>query len=130
MTIALRRAPAVVLGLVLAAAVGVVAAYVREDGWQVALVFAAAAAPALIGALWTLVPGQSATLPDNPEDSVEFHWLQRASSGAFFDLVTALGVVTAASAVLETDLVPLVVFLVLAMADMAVRYLIIARAQR
>ncbi|MEK8070037.1 hypothetical protein [Rhodococcoides navarretei] len=131
MRVALPRVPAAVLGIALAAVVGVVAASVRDDGgWQVALVFAAATAPALVGAMWTLVPQRSPKMPENPEDSVEFQWLQQASSGAFFDLLIALGVATAASAILDTELVPVVAFLALAMADVAVRYLVLSRTQR
>lgn len=131
MRVALSRVPAVVLGIALAAGVGIVAASVREDGgWQVGLVFAAAVAPALVGAMWTLVPQRSPKMPENPEDSVEFQWLQHASSGAFFDLMIALGLASAASAILDTELVPVVAFLVLAMADVAVRYLVVSRTQR
>ena len=56
-------------------------------------------------------------------------WVTQATSGAFLDLVFALGIATTATAVLDTDAVPTVAFLVIAMADSAARYAILQRRE-
>ncbi len=117
----IRRSIAVVLGSVVAVLIGVVAGLARsatQDGF----VFATATAPILIGALWTLLPGGAPEGPEHREDTVEYEWMLQASSGTFLDLVLALGAAVTVASVLGVDDVPAAMFLVLAMADFAVRY--------
>ena len=68
------------------------------------------------------------------EDDVEQVWMQRATSGAFLDVVTVLGLATAVVSVTRLgDVSPsLLLLLVLggAMADAGVRYAVTARLSR
>lgn len=124
-----------VLVLALAATLlcaGLAATLTGEDDERLLtfVVFAVATGPVLVGGAWALVPDPAA--PDGPEhveESVEHSWLERASAGAFTDLLTAMGLALAARYVLGAPDVPLVVFVVLGMGDVAVRYLVLSRRE-
>lgn len=118
------------VGTALAAVTGGVAVYLRNDA-QPAVLFLAFA----IGTLPVWVGLASAFLvhntraPEHNEDSAEVQWLNRAASGAFFDLLLALGLSTAATSIADIDSVPTVVFVVLAMGDWALRYFLLQRRE-
>jgi len=94
------------------------------------VVFALTVGPVGVGGAWGLVPDASRpTAPEHSEDTIEQAWIQRASSGAFLDLVTAMGLSLAATSVLKVSQVPVLVFLVLAMLDMSTRLFVLSRRE-
>lgn len=116
-----RWAVSLVVGAALALATGVGAAWAQTDGWDGlrTTVFALATAPCWIALVLMVV--SPTDRPSHDEDSVESQWLATAASGAFLDLVVALGLATAAASLLDVAPVPTVVFLVLALLDVTVR---------
>ena len=120
---------AAAVGITLAAATGTIAAYAQTGGMDTLrlVTFGVMSLPCWLG----LVKLRSSTdeRPDHHEDSVEMQWVTQATSGAFLDLVFALGIATTATAVLGTEAVPTVAFLVIAMADSAARYAILQRRE-
>ncbi|WP_186627719.1 hypothetical protein [Rhodococcus sp. BP22] len=121
-----RRSIAVVVGSALAVIVGVVAASLRGET-VAGIVFFAAIAPISVGALWVLLPGGAPEAPEHPEDTVEHEWMLRASSGAFLDVLIAMGLAVSVASVLDVEQVPLVLFVVLSMADFAIRFWTVQR---
>ncbi len=118
-------------GLGLTVLVAAVAASTRaSDPLLTFVVFAVSVGPVLVGGAWVLVPdpGRPAAL-EHDEDTVERSWVHRASSGAFPDLLTALGLSLAVTTVLRAPEPPLVVFVVLAMVDFLIRYAVMARRE-
>ena len=124
-----RWALIIAIGTVLTMAVAVLAALTRGDHpWLTFVVFAATTAPILFGGAWVLVPDPGRVDPvTHSEDTVEHAWSQLAASGAFLDLITAMGLALAAQSVLGTKALPHVVFLVLGMADFSLRYAVLRR---
>ncbi len=120
---------AAAVAVVLAAVTGTVAAYAQTGGMdQLRLVtFAVMSLPCWIG-LVTLLRADDEG-PEHAEDSVEMQWITQATSGAFLDLLLVLGIATTATAVLGTEAVPTVAFLVIAMVDAAARYGIVQRRE-
>lgn len=120
---------AAVPALVAALAVGAGAAAVRTDAPDSVTfaVFAAITFPFVL-ALGALLL-DSTEHPEQHEDSIERQWTTRASSGAFFDTVTAMGLTVFATSVLDTRGVPLWLFVVLAMADFSVRLVLLRRRE-
>jgi fatty acid desaturase len=116
-----RRVLAVLGAVLLALGTGALAAWAQTGGWDAprGVVFAALSAPVWLAL--ALVVSSPDERPEHHEDSVEAQWLTTAASGAFLDLLTVLGLATAATAVLDVDSVPSVFFVVLAMVDVAVR---------
>lgn len=117
------------VGIALAALTGTVAAYAQTGGMDgLRLVtFAVMSLPCWIGLVSLL--RSTGERPAHDEESVETQWITRATSGAFLDLLLVLGVATTATAVLGTDAVPTVAFVVVAMADAAARYAILMRQE-
>lgn len=120
---------AAVPALVVALAVGAGAAAVRTDASDgvTFAVFAALTFPFAL-ALGALLLDRTEH-PEQHEDSIERQWTTRASSGAFFDLVTALGLTLFATSVLDTGGAPLWIFVVLGLADFTVRHSVIRRRE-
>lgn len=87
--------------------------------------------------LGTLAPwaglGYLVAAPDqrvpHQEDTVESEWLQQATSGAFLDLFIALGVTTAITSIADLEPLDPAYFLVLGMADVALRYGLLQRRE-
>ncbi|MFC6147093.1 hypothetical protein [Corynebacterium nasicanis] len=83
------------LGLVLAALIGALGTVInsQDSTWLVASVFALTSLPVTLALTWVLLVDRSTLTGalDNPEDSVESHWLNRAARGAFFDIMTVAG---------------------------------------
>ena len=117
------------IGVAAAAVTGGIAAWFTTEGDPTLrfIVFAVMTLPVGIGA-GALLLAPTAT-PEHHEDSVESAWMTQASSGAFLDLLLALGLATTATAVLDTAPVPTVVFCVLGMADVALRYALLQRKE-
>ena len=117
------------VGVALAALTGTIAAYAQTGGADTLrlVTFGVMSLPCWLGLLWLAVAEDES--PEHHEDSVEMQWITQATSGAFLDLLLVLGIATTATAVLGTDAVPTVAFLVVAMADCAARYAILQRRQ-
>ena len=116
--------------LLLALGVGLLAARLRtdaSDGVEFA-VFAAMTFPFLL-AFGAILLDRSPAGPEQQEDSIERQWTTRASSGAFFDTVIAMGLTTFATSVLDTSGAPLWIFVVLALADFSTRLAILQRRE-
>ncbi len=116
-----RWSVALAVGLLLATATGLLAARAQGDGRDALLtvVYALVTAPCWVALV--LVLTSPSGRPEHDEDSVETQWLATAASGAFLDLLIALGLATTATSVLDVAPVPTVVFLGLAMLDVTVR---------
>ena len=116
--------------LVLALGIGAGAAWVRTDAPDSVTfaVFAAVSFPFLL-AFGALFLDRTEASPEQHEDSIESQWATRASSGAFYDTVSAMGLTLFATSVLDTDDIPLLVFVVLALADFSVRLAILRRRE-
>ena len=117
------------LALVLAAAVGATAAWVRTDAPDdvTFAVFAAVTFPFVL-ALGGILLDRTEN-PEHHEDSIERQWTTRASSGAFFDTITAMGFAAFATATLDTSGVPLWVFIILGLADFSARTAVLQRKE-
>ncbi|MCD4526448.1 hypothetical protein [Nocardioides sp. cx-173] len=126
---ATRWATAVGCGLGAAAAVGSLAAWARDDASDgiTFAVFALLTLP-FVTALAALLLDRTPR-PERDEDSIESQWATRASSGAFYDTIAAMGLATVASSVLDTDSVPIWVFLVLGLLDMCARLVLLGRRE-
>ena len=87
---------------------GGVAAAVRDDAPDTVTfaVFAAMTLP-FIAALVAIVLDRTEH-PEQAEDSIECQWATRASSGAFYDTMVAMGLATFATSVLDTASLPAV----------------------
>ncbi len=124
-----------VLGTFLAVATAVLAAALTsEDAERRAItfvVFVVIVGPVFYGLLAILVADPEAE-PDpvtHEDETVEHAWLQRACARAFTDLITFMGLSTAAHYVVATPMLPTQVFLVVGMLDAAVRFLILRHRQ-
>ncbi len=124
-----RWALTIVIGATLTVTVALLAALTGDqDRWLTFTVFAATTSPVLFGGTWILLPDPDRSDPvTHSEDTVEHEWTQRSASGAFLDLIVALGLALAVQSLLDTPALPLQVFLVLGMADFMVRYGVLRR---
>jgi hypothetical protein len=94
------------------------------------VVFAVTTAPLFIGGAWALIPHPSGpSRPEHADESIEHSWFERASSGAFADLLTAMGLALAAKYVLGAPDVPLELLVVLGLADAGLRLLVLSRRE-
>lgn len=126
---------AIPAGLVLAVAVGVIAATMWDaptPPFVVGVGFTVVTLPALVGLVWAFVVDR-ATLRgaiDRPEESIEGAWYDRAAQGAFSDtlLITGLGTTFFAITSIRIDmLIALIGVLVVAMGSCGIRYVIARR---
>ncbi len=117
------------VGVVLAALTGTFAAYAQTGGMDTLrlVTFGVMSLPVWFGLVSLLRSADER--PAHDEESVEMQWITQATSGAFLDLLFALGIATTATAVLGTEPVPTVAFIVIAMADSAARYAILQRRE-
>ena len=129
-----RHVAAVLTGLVIAAALGLLAGVLGDDGefWLRTVVFAACAVGPAYGLGWLVflsgsVDGEAV---ERPEETVEQQWWHRSASASFLDVVVVAGVGTTALAVTGLEVAAttaLAALLVLAMADVAVRLAVLRR---
>lgn len=119
------------VGLPAAIGIGAIAATFNDGPFLVTLVvFALAALPATWG-IGLAVFGDVSP-PEFGEETIEHNWMHRAAFRAFFDLITGIGVLLAVLVIF--DLEPgtqflLVVVLLLAWLDVAVRYWLLRRRE-
>ncbi|CAB4912311.1 unannotated protein [freshwater metagenome] len=120
---------AIAAGVLGACAVGGVAAAVRDDAPDTVTfaVFAAMTLP-FVAALVAIALDRTEH-PEQAEDSIESQWATRASSGAFYDTLVAMGLATFATSVLDTASLPLWLFVLLGLADMATRLVLLQRRE-
>lgn len=117
------------VGVIGACTVGGIAAAVRDDAPDTVTfaVFAAMTLP-FIAALVAIALDRT-DYPERDEDSIESQWTTRASSGAFYDTIVAMGLATFATSVLDTASLPLWIFVLLGLADMSVRLVLLQRRE-
>jgi len=119
------------LGVPMAIGIGALAATFNEGPTLVTTVaFTLATMPASVG-IWMIVFRPPST-PEYHEDTVEHRWMSRATSGAFLDLVTGLGVLLTVISVFDLEIgsqLVLVVLLLAAGADVFTRYAVLRRRE-
>jgi hypothetical protein len=121
-------------GLALAAALGLVAAYLREEQfWLVFGVFTACFLSPCIGLAWLLAgPGRDVSVDPYADENVETRWLEKAAAGALFDLVPAVGISLAATSLLGLELsgdLALLGVILFAFVDGGLRYVLLSRRE-
>ena len=124
-----RLAIAGVAGLLGACAVGGVAALARDDAADSVTfaVFGALSLP-FIAALVAI--GLDRTdYPERDEASIESQWTTRASCGAFYDTMIAMGLATFATSVLDTASLPVWLFVALGLTDVTTRLVLLQRRE-
>lgn len=119
----------VAVGAAVAAAVGLVAATVRDDAPDAVTfgVFAAMSLPFVVALV--AIALDRTEHPEQAEDSIESQWTTRASSGAFYDTIVAMGLATFATSLLDTGSLPLWIFVLLGLADMSTRMVLLQRRE-
>lgn len=132
------RAPAGAYALMLAtalvgaAAVGGIASLARpENPWLAFAVFAGCTlVPMAMLGWFVFVSRYMVQEEPHAEDSVEHRWYEQATSGAFHDIITMAGIGLLALSVIQLEVTGSTVLLwvlVLAAADVAVRYQVLKR---
>lgn len=120
-----------IVGIPSAIGIGALAATFNDGPFVVTLVvFALATLPATWGLGLILL--SDIPPPEYGEDTIEHTWMTRAATGAFLDMVTALGVLVTVVIVLDLEIsadLSLVAVLILAMVDVASRYWILRRRE-
>jgi hypothetical protein len=121
-------------GLLVAAAVGLGAALLRpEDFWLVFGVFAACSLAPCVGLAWMLVgAGRKVPVDARAEENVETRWIEKAASGALFDVLMAAGLLAGAIAVFGLDVPADVVLLgvwAFALIDGGLRFALLRRRE-
>lgn len=129
-----RYAAAVALALVLAGGLGLLAAQFRPEApWLTAGVFAACTSGPAYALGWVLlVRDRVVQRTAHEEEDVEGQWLQRAAAGALWDVLVVLGLSASVLAITGLELLAadaLAVVAAVLMADVAVRYAVIARRE-
>ena len=130
-----RHVAAVLTGLLVATAIGLLAGLFADDRfWLHVAVFAAFTSGPAYGLGWLVFLSRVAD-PEpvaRPEETVEHDWWQRSSAGSFTDLVVVAGLVTGALAVtgLRVDATLLLAGVIaLALADVTVRFTVLSRRE-
>jgi hypothetical protein len=121
-------------GLVLAAALGLTAAVLRDEQfWLVFGVFTACFLSPCIGLAWLVVgPARGVSVDPHAEENVESRWIEKAASGALFDLLPAAGITLAAMSLLGLELPGDLVLLgvvAFALVDGGLRYVLLSRRE-
>jgi hypothetical protein len=122
------------VGLLVAAAIGLVAALLRpEDFWLVFGVFTACSLGPAIGLAW-LVVGRGRSVPEDPhaEENVESRWFHKAATATLLDLLMVIGLLAGALSVTRLDLPADLVLLGVwgfAVADGGLRFAVLRRRE-
>jgi hypothetical protein len=125
----------VALALLGAAGIGAVAGSFNPDHFVLTAAVFGAGTIAPLGALgWLLfVAPKSAPQDRNAAENVERRWAEQAAARAFADILALIGlglaVISIAGIVLDTQLVLMAVVIV-AMVDVALRYVVLERRDR
>ncbi|SOD94970.1 hypothetical protein [Blastococcus haudaquaticus] len=131
-----RHVAAVLTGLVIAAALGLLAGVFGNDDefWLRTGVFAACAVGPAYGVGWLVFLSGTADTEEvaRPEETVEQQWWHRSASASFLDVLVVAGVGTTALATTGLEVAAttaLGALLVVAMADVAVRLAVLRRRE-
>jgi hypothetical protein len=121
-------------GMLLAAGLGLAVALFRDEQfWLVFGVFTACFLAPCFGLSWLVLGAGRRVTPDpNVEENVESRWMDKAASGALFDLLPAAGITAGAVGLFELDLdagLALLGVVAFALVDGALRYLLLARRE-
>lgn len=86
--------------------------------------------PVVSGTIWFILVDRTSLTdaPDDPESSIEGKWYTRATAGAFWDLLAAIGIGAGAYAIFDIPLSTESAFMILfglALADVFLRYQVI-----
>lgn len=126
-------AKAIAFGVVVAGSLGVLAAVVRAGNfWLATGVFAICLLGPAIGFGMLAFLGVDGPDEDHPEQSIERRWLDKATSGAFVDVLVASGVALTIVSVFDLAVDgsdTLLAVVVLAMFSPFVRYVVISRRE-
>jgi hypothetical protein len=122
------------VGLLAAAGLGLGAALTRpENLWLVFGVFTACCLGPCVGLAWlTVGAGRRVEIDARAEENVETRWIEKAASGALFDLLLAAGLLAGAMSLLSFELPGDGVLLgiwALALTDGMLRYALIRRRE-
>ncbi|MFS0865999.1 hypothetical protein AB3M83_01520 [Microbacterium sp. 179-B 1A2 NHS] len=125
---------AIPIGLVLAAAAGLITAAMTDAPSPLLTGFAVGAAtiPAFVALVWVPIVDRDTLRGaiERPEESVEGAWYDRAAQGAFTDTLLVTGIATSALAITGARIdavLALMGVLIVAMASCGIRYLIARR---
>ena len=121
-------------GLLVAAALGLGVAVLRgEQFWLVFAVFTACFLGPSIGLAWlTVGAGRRIEIDARAEENVETRWIEKAASGALFDLLMVVGLLLAAMSLVGLEIpsdVGLLGIWAFAIADGGLRYALIRRRE-
>ncbi|MGI8403870.1 MAG: hypothetical protein ACR2OE_03720 [Thermomicrobiales bacterium] len=125
---------ALALALVGAVGIGAIAGWAGDHAfWPTFAVFAIATFPVIAGLSWLVIvqPVDPDAQPsEHAEESIEAAWAKQAGYGAFLDLIVVLGLATTATAILDRDSLPSVLFLAIGIVDWLLRSLILKWRER
>jgi len=121
-------------GLVLAAGLGLAAAFLADGRfWLTFGVYTACFLSPCIALSWLLVgPGRGVSVDPRAEENIESRWIEKAASGAVFDLIPAVGVALASTSLFGLELAGDVALLGVAafvVVDGGLRYLVLSRRE-
>jgi hypothetical protein len=121
-------------GTAFAVLLGLGAGLIRpEQFWLVVGVFAACSLSPSLALAWLLLGGGRRVQPDpHAEENVESRWLEKAASGALFDVLPAAALGAGAVSLFELDLaadLALLGVVVFALADGMLRYAVLSRRE-
>lgn len=94
------------VGLLVSAGLGLAAAFAQPEAfWLVLVVFTVCCLGPCIGLAWLIIgPGRKVEIDARAEENVETRWIEKAASGALFDLLMATGLLAGAMSVLGFEL--------------------------
>lgn len=124
----------ILIGAVASSAIGFAGASMRDDAFLLSFfVFLACTLPVTSMLGWVILVDRStiAGTVDKPEDSVETHWYNEATKGAFQDTMFTLGITTFVLAITQFEVGGLNLglgFLMLMMFDFLIRFQLAKRA--
>jgi hypothetical protein len=121
-------------GAAFAAVLGVGAALIRpEQFWLVFGVFTACSLSPSIALAWLVLGAGRRVTPDpHAEENVESRWLEKAASGALFDVIPAAALTAGAVSLFGLDLpadLALLGVVAFALADGVLRYVVLTRRE-
>jgi hypothetical protein len=129
------RAPLVwLIGAVLAAVLGLGAALIRPEQFGLVFgVFAACLLSPCIALAWLVLGAGRLVEPDpHVAENVESRWMQKAGSGALFDVLAAAGITAGAVGLLDLDVpadLALIGVVAFALVDGGLRYALLSRRE-
>lgn len=120
------------LALVLASVVGAIASvFYDENRWLAFVIFAVCTAGTFFALGWVLfVSKYTVESDEHAEDNIEHRWYEKATSGAFHDIITTAGIAVFVLSITRLEVsgvTVLMLILVLAVVSFAVRFWVAKR---